>query len=312
MAISIIGERRGGSGGIRLSGKNIEFVETRIYLIDGGDKNQTRIDILSTSGLPIVGTTVLSTGAICSSKQAERLEINPRYWEVTCEFATSVNDQSQSDPNNPNPDPTTWVPIYKISYENDQEPRIKWVDAAGKSHPLVNSASQAFSSPLMKLRKIGVFRFYQYESDSLSEQTIMDRAGKVNAGSFKGFPKWSLLLDVIDSERGYYNGYPARKVDYELRYKKGWAPSTWYKPSVAGRVTSFALSTDYSGWAEMVLDTGIVKIDTGKIVTAFDDNGNRMEVGLNGSGAAVPVTEYPAVLGFPPETINFNSFLRTA
>lgn len=312
MATTLIGEKRIGSGGIRLNGQAIEFVETYMYIVDGGSSSETRNNVLSTTGLPIVGTSTLASGAVCISKQAERSDVNPRWWEVTCEYASQNNNQSQQDPNNPSQDPTTWIPVYKIDYETDQVAVTKFYGVSNATHPIVNSAAQVFSTPLVKNQLIAVYRFSQFESDSLSEKTIMDRNDNVNSGVFKGFPKWSLKLNVLGCERGYYNGYAARKIDYMLSYKEGWAPSTWHKPSVSADVVSYTLATEYSGWREMVLDVGIWEINAGKREGNIDDTGYRIECGLDGAGQQVPVTEYPAVLGIPIfKEVNFSSFLRT-
>ncbi len=55
----------------------------------------------------------------------------------------------------------------------------------------------------------------------------MDRNDTINSGVFKGFPKWSLKLNVLGSESvDSITGTQQRKIVYMLSYKQGWAPST--------------------------------------------------------------------------------------
>lgn len=306
MATTLVGERRVGSGSIRLNGNTPEFIETYEYIVDGGVSSETRINVLNTSGLPVVGVSQLASGAVCTSKTATRDEVNPRYWNIQCEFSSI--DQSQQIGVSESPDPTTWIPVYQVGYEREQEP----ITSTVFNEPVLNSAGQKFLTPLTKTRLIPTFKFSQYFPDSISETTVLGYNESMNSQSFRGFEKFSLLLLVLGSERGFFNGYRCRRVDFEIRYKLGFAPNTWKEWDPNGSFgASWSTANYYSGWHEMVLDTGVIYIDSGKRKSALDDDGYRIEVGLDGFGNRVAYNADPAVLGFRIfQPRDFNAFLR--
>lgn len=303
MATTLIGEKRVGSGGIRLNGNSVEFVETYEYLVDGGTSSETRINVLNTTGLPIVGITQNASGAVCSSKTAERDTVNTQYWHVICEFSSLDNDQQIGVTSSP--DPTTWIPIYRVGYEAIEE--VFTVTENGV--PVLNSAKQKFQTPLTRTKLIPTFQFSQYFPDTLTEYDVTQYNAVVNDRPFIGFSPYTLLLTVEGSERGFFNGYAARRIDFKIRYKQGMEPGTWYAYDTAAG--NWYLATDYSGWGEMIQDTGITYIASSKRKSALDDDGYRIEVGLNGAGSPVAFDEEPAILGFLQGTpIDFNGFLR--
>jgi hypothetical protein len=301
-------ERRDRSGGIRLNGTTIEYVEKRSYLVDGGSKTVTRAEVLTTVGLPIVGISVLdnNSGAVCSSIDCQSVPQNPRYFEVIAEFSTQASDQKSSpDPGGTvSPNPTSWIPVYRTSYE--KHPVESVFDATGKL--IVNSAGTQFAGSLTRFRTITTFTFSQYEPDTLTEQDLHDRNETVNNAIFRTFPKYTLLLSVLGSDRGYFNGYPARKVEYQLKYYKGPAAST-FKEWNSGTSTWVA-GVGVAGWRRLVKDVGPEYL-VGGVKTKATLNGRSIEVNLDGSGGIVASSGEAAVLAFNEyRLINFSTFLR--
>ena len=91
MANVVLGEKRDGEARIRSSGGIPTLEETYSFIVEADDKNNSRINILSTPGLPIVGVTRSAFGfTVCKTKSAVRREEKPTLWDVTCEFSSEV------------------------------------------------------------------------------------------------------------------------------------------------------------------------------------------------------------------------------
>ena len=311
MSTTLIGERRNGSGSIRRNGEFIEIAESYTYVVRSTTKNEDRLTVLTTAGLPIVGITTLSSGAVCVGKDCERQEANPLYWEVTAEFSSARNDQQQN-PDNPSLDPTTWIPIWRADIETEDILRI--TDASG--FPYVNSAYQRFDEARMEALPIAVTKFTQYEPANMENRglelrTIMERNMKVNKKTFRTFGPKKLLLIVTAAEYGSYGGYPAWKVDYVCKYKRGIPANTFFVRQGTGGWAK--LADDTSGWRELRLDVGYYRVDAGKRYATTDENGNRIIGGLNGAGVFIDPDEFPAILAFDQYgDIEFSTFIRGA
>ena len=94
MTATVLGQSRKGNGAVRKNGQYIEVVDTYIYKVYTDTVSETRDNVRAASGLPIVGITTLANGAVCISKEAERNETNPLWWEVTCEFSSARDRKS--------------------------------------------------------------------------------------------------------------------------------------------------------------------------------------------------------------------------
>jgi hypothetical protein len=228
------------------------------YLVYSDNKYADPIEIATqTPGLPNINVQYTQyNGATCVSKQASRRDEHANYWDVTCEFETNEPDQEQGGGQNngagqDNANPTTWYPILKVDsfitkdtvmYE-DRTPgtavrgtdyptdQFKFGDVGGTTidppFPICNSAMQLFESPVLEKRSLAQISFAQFEevrgSRSSDLRTIMTRNEAVNAGTFEGFQKRTLLCNVTSAERGFFNGYECWRVGYRLT----WDPETW-------------------------------------------------------------------------------------
>lgn len=193
------------------------------FLVVTDNKNTTREEVLLTTvNAPIVNLPYGPLNATCISKDVERIETNPLYWEMTCEFDTASDDQ-KPDPQDPtNPDPTTWISIWKINVSSDNEKTI-WKDFSTTPAAIANTAGELYD-PLPTIKQsLCSFRFTQYEPASLTLKQIADRNHKVNETVFNGFDDLSLLLHVKDADLGVYNGVYCWKIDYEVTYN----PQSW-------------------------------------------------------------------------------------
>lgn len=229
MPSEILGEKRNGSAKLNQDGRNgLSFSSTVEFLVVASDKNVTREEVLLlTPGLPVVGLLYGPLFATCTSKSATRRTDHPLYWDVTCEFETS-REQQRQDPNNPSDDPTTWIPVFKVD-SFISKPRIVTVDktpaAAGNvnfalngPYKITNSARQPFEEPLTVNRLLAQFSFVQFENASQSLDDIMARNETVNETAFAGFGARTLLLNLTGAELGYYGGYPAWRCTYQVTY----------------------------------------------------------------------------------------------
>lgn len=284
----VVGEKREGQASIRSAGGTPVLDETYHFLVKSDDKNNSRINILGTPGLPIVGVTVSAFGiSVCKGKSAVRREDQPLYWDVTCEFSSEVSESQSSQ--NPRSDPEVWVPIYETKFERLQEVVTK--DFSGTS--IANSAGQPFENGLSISRFIPVWEFFQIESASVTDETIIDRNETVNTSTFKGRAAKTLLLTIMSSQIGFYYGQRRRLTRYSCKYNS-------------------------RKWTHKRLDVGTVYLDpdgvgpcgAGGRSPYKDCEENVILGGLNGSGAKVAVGNPPAVLEFDMfDDIAF-SFLR--
>lgn len=247
----IKGEATKGSTSARKDGNNIVITDTFYYNVIA-DKDATRDEVRNTSGLPIINFSRLANGAICTGKDAERDEKQPRVWRVTCTFETIPPDQDQNEDSTP--DPTTWIPKWGGSLQSYDF--YGGLDADGD--PVLNSAGRPFSDATAIKKSLISMQFSQYESSSLTLNQIGDRNDTVNNNTFKGFPAKTLLLNVRGFEFGTFYGYDCVRIDYAVTYKK-------------------------ETWIEKRLDIGYEYKEGGVLKPAFS-GGARIEVRLNGSG----------------------------
>lgn len=223
MASELIGERREGTASIKKQGANkLSFTSQWKFLVGTDSVDVQREEVLfNTPGLPIVGLVYGLINATCTSKSASRVKEASLYWEVTCDFDTAAEDQKQ-DPANPSDDPTTWIPVFVIdSFETKQ--RVLTLDKSPTPQTCTNSAKQQFSEPLIGSATLCSFSFTQFESSSLSLNTIMNRNDCVNSVAIAGFAERTLKINVTNAELGYYGNVSAWRITYRCTYDR----DTW-------------------------------------------------------------------------------------
>jgi hypothetical protein len=197
-----------------------------------------------------------------------------------CEFSSQV-DESQSN-QDPSTDPSEWIPIYETKFERISENVSKDIDGDA----VANSAGQPFETGIILSRFIPVWEFFQFESATVTDETIIGRNEKLNNGTFRGRAEKTLLLTVMSSVVGFYYGQRRRLTQYQLKYNQ-------------------------RTWRHKRLDVGTVYLLNNKHEDYLSEKGTVMLGGLDGSGAKVAVGDAPAVLEFDIyESISF-SFLRT-
>jgi hypothetical protein len=221
---------------------------------------------------------------------AERNEKHPLYWEVSAKFQTGTEEQKQSSENPDSPDPTTWVPVFKIDSFVTKERVLVADRTTPTAKKPTNSAGTPFDSPLTETRSLCQFSFVQFEDASQKLKVFLDRNDTVNNASFDAigqvFPARTLLLEVVEAELGSYAGFAAWRVKYKVTY-------------------------DPDTHDEKRLDVGPYYLD-GSTLKRYMDDTNTFGIigGLNGSGAK---TTSPATLEFRcKKEVNFSSFVRTS
>lgn len=270
---------REGSVKIRSSGGMAILDETYHYIVETDNRYISYLDLIQTTGLPVVNVSVSPTGyGVCRTKSGNRRSEQPLLWDVQCDFSSEV-DESQ-DNQDPSQDPEAWIPIYETKFERLQESVSKDRD----DDPIANSAGQPFSVGLTLSRFIPIWEFYQLESASITDEQVIDRHETINSSEFKGRDAKTLLLTVVSSRIGFYYGARRRLTQYAIRYNK-------------------------KKWTHKRLDTGTAYLD-GTTLRPYLKKGQVINGGLDGSGAMVADGDPPAVLEFDiyPE-ISF-SFLR--
>jgi hypothetical protein len=297
MSSQIVYEKRKGSAELQKDGQNgLSFSMSVTFLVVTDDKETSREEVLlNTPGLPIVGLVYGPLGATCKSKKGERNEDNPLYWDVTCDFETGTESQKQN-PANPSPDPTTWIPIFRVDSFMTKE-RVLTIDKTPASagsinfgvpgpYPITNSARQPFDDPLTETRQLCQFSFVQFEDPSQDLDDIMDRNDSVNETTFAGRAARTLLLNVTGAELGSFGGYGAWRVTYQCTY-------------------------DPETHDVKLMDVGTCYLDSGTQKPYLEGTNNVAIIGnLNGSGAKA--TNAATLTFRVKDEIDFADFIRTA
>jgi hypothetical protein len=281
MAHTFLGEQRPAVSSIRSNGGVPVLDETFHHLVLADSKFASRLSILATTGVPIPGVTVSAFGsAVCKSVSATRREDQVLYWDIVSEFSSEVDErQSGQDPRT---NPEQWVPVYETKFERLQENATE--DQNGDS--IANSAGQPFETGIIRARYIPVWEFFQLESASITDETVIERNEVVNSVTFRGRGAKTLLCTVMSSVIGFYYGSKRRLTRYALKYNK-------------------------ETWRHTRLDVGTVYLDAGAHLPDLDDAGNVMLGALDGSGGKATVGDPPAVLEFDMfAAVDFATFLR--
>lgn len=267
------------SGSVQLTTKNGTPVwrQEQGYRVEADADEPIYSTILATNGLPVPNVTFTADGLmICQSLGASRTSGHRRWWEVTAEFSSEVEQSQNSE------FPEEWVPIYETKFERVTE--VATTDASGTA--VANSAGQLFPNGITIARFLPVWEFYQFESASVTDQQIIDRNEVVNNAVFKGRAANTLLCTVQSSVIGFFYGRLRRFTQYRLVYNK-------------------------KNWRDKRLDTGTVYLDAGTLKAYTDADGNVIEGALNGSGAKQTAGTAPAIRNFDQYTaVNFSTFLR--
>lgn len=222
MANELVGaELRKGSGFAR-KGEGFQLIlgETWNYRVKTDQVTSSRFDVLyNTPGLPRAGLLYGPLQLVCDEVTCEREEKHALYWNVTARFQTGTEEQKQNNENNP--DPTTWIPIFRIDSFTTKERVISKDRSTPAKYP-VNSAKTPFDQPLTTTSSLCQFSFTQFESSSLKIKDFLDRNDSVNNSSFDAigqiFAARTLLVEVQEAELGSYAGFTAWRARYRITY----------------------------------------------------------------------------------------------
>lgn len=225
MAITIVGQPRGTRNAeITSETDSIGYATTVIYTVFDDSGTASEADILTTSGLPITNDPFNLPGVpyrvACKSKKCEQWERNKKYWTVTCdivnyEFPVWIPGTGEGG----SVDPESWEPMVKLSFEQIDE--VITQDVNGNA--IVNTAKRKYAAPITIQKLVPVWKFTQYESQTLSLGEITSRHGKVNNEiAFRNrlvYQVDTLLLLVDGADIVYKNGQKYWKIDYCIKYK---------------------------------------------------------------------------------------------
>jgi len=280
MPNEVIGEKRDGGASIRSKNGQPILEETYHFLVKAESKDTSRIEVLAnTPGLPVVGQSVSAYGfSVCQDLAAERREDQSRYWDVTATFSSEVEERQSNQ--NPQSEPTEWVPIYETKFERMQV--VTNVDANGDL--VANSVGYAYDG-ITRARFIPIWNFWQFEPATVSDETIIERNEVTNNATFRGRAIDTLLCTVDSSVIGFYYGRRLRFTQYSLRYNS-------------------------DTWKLKLPDVGREYLEGGSVVP-YLVQGNVVTGPLNGSGGKVAEGSPAAILEFATfPSVSF-AFLRT-
>ena len=238
MTTVLRGEKPARKGQLQATREGMTYSVDRDYYVLSDVKNESELNVLATTGLPLIGISSLAgfPGSICRSLSPQQNDKQPQLWTVTANFSTQPINQET--PNTgpggtPNPNPTTWVPIYRGQLQ--YYPEVVYEDFSPTPKKYVNYAGVPFSEPLTITRPIIVYDFWQYEASTVTDKDIGDRNDCINSSAVtRGsvtYPEYTLKVSIPEFERGYYFGYQAVRIHYQVAYK----PSKWtIKPLQVG------------------------------------------------------------------------------
>jgi hypothetical protein len=262
--------------------------ETWNYRVKTDQVTSNRQSILyDTPGLPRAGLLYGPLGLICDSVDCDREEKHALYWNVTARFQTGTEEQKQN--SEANPDPATWIPIFKIDSFVTKEKVLAKDRSTPAKYP-VNSAGTPFDQPLTDTSSFCQFSFVQFDDPGLKLKDFLDRNDIVNTTAFTAlgqtFAARTLLLEVQEAELGSYAGYAAWRAKYKVTY-------------------------DPDTHDEKRADIGPFYLDGGNKVRYMDDTKHFPMIGaLNGSGAKAA---NPAELVFRcKKEVEFSTIIRTS
>lgn len=281
MGTIILGEKSEARSSIRSSSGVPVLDETYNWLVRADSVTESRQTVLGTAGIPQVGITRSAGGiAVCRTCDAVRRTDQRLLWDVSATFSSEVDERQNVQSVSGNA--TEWIPIYETKFERMQEVVTK--DAAGDE--IANSAGQPFETGMMRSRFIPIWEFFQFEPETVSDETIIDRNETVNSAVFKGRAAKTLLCTVMSSVVGFFYGSRLRLTRYSLRYNS-------------------------KKWTHKRLDVGTVYLDGGVHKPYLDSSFNVILGALNGSGGKQPIGTAPAEREFDMYTaVSFASFLR--
>ncbi|MCA9130697.1 MAG: hypothetical protein KDB22_26600 [Planctomycetales bacterium] len=281
---TLLGEGRQGSSRLSYRRGALQYEEVWEFLVQADTRTQSRAEIYATPGLPIVGRSTTASGfAVCTSVNPVRDEEAALIWRIAVTYSSDVEDgQTQTNSQGqPSSNPLEWVPVYETKFERLQE--IVTKDKNGDA--IANSAGQAFETGLTVSRFIPVWEFYQFEPDTVTDETIIERNETVNSGTFKGRAAKTLLLTVQESVIWQYLGQRVRLTKYSLKYNK-------------------------KDWTHKRLDVGTQYLDTGTLKDFTSTDGTIMLGSLDGSGGQQTAGDPPAIVTFDQYDSSDFSFLR--
>lgn len=219
----------------------INVQQTRTYRVETNSKSILDEEVALTPGLPIAGITLLSSGAICKSVQAYRDDKNAYWWNVVCQFNNERPSQQTPPGQQDNPDPTTWIPIWRWTTEYTREP-----DVNNDNDLVKNTNHRPFSEQRTVDTPIFVAKFSQYMPATIKEIRptgttpgtsplyLTDFASVVNDATYKNADADQLLCILDAAEYGTYNGFDACRLDLTVKWKRNtwleyyWARDRWY------------------------------------------------------------------------------------
>jgi len=153
--------------------------------------------------------------ALCKRKRPKQLKIDPRAWEITCEWSTlDINPDQNQNNDQPIENPLDRPPVVGWDTEIYQRPLEKDID----DNPIANTAGQPFD-PAIEVDDARLVMTVQRNELTFDKRTMAKYLNKLNADPFVGFDKRLAKFHKFSATTQFENGLRFWSVNYIIHFR---------------------------------------------------------------------------------------------
>ncbi len=181
-------------------------------------------EVANASGLPRKGDVYFfggetDIGALCWNVDPQQDSENQRVWRVTCRFSNDIKGSMGT--------PLGGDPRYDVENPLDAPPEVVWsswseteiVTRDRQGIPILNTAGQPFSPPLIRMRKRRMVTITRNEA-FFPVGIDQEYTDTINADVFYGWPPKTARIDDITASAHFAQAMLYWKVRYVIQFKK--------------------------------------------------------------------------------------------
>jgi len=294
MAFTIIGQKRGPSSTLNISGQQLVYSETLEYILYDTSGDGTLAKAYRTPGLPKVNRPLrlpdLPYLLACKKKSVKQEEKNKRLYYVSCDIdntpSTGGRQGGEGSQEDSSPDPTSWWSVIDGDLEEIDIPIITDTDG----WPIVATTGRRYQSPLTKTVKVPVIRWKQYEPATRPLDYYLDVNETVNKSPFLGAEKGTWMLTVEKWAIGLTNGRYCWELDLKIRYLKRFInPQGGRLFRRTGRATYQQITDGRYDWQDAIYQADTIQRnklpckdeEKNRAMMAVDENGLQLDLETN-------------------------------
>lgn len=257
------------------------------FLVLSKDLNQYEDQIVTTSGIPQIGTLFNNVYVrSLSAHEIDRISRHPTYGVPCALWQVVVHTDSRFDPaqalTSNTDDPTDLRP--RRRWYTEKEQRKIEVDINGDR--IVTAAGEPipYEGPFI----VVCLEIERYENYPTDPATIRAYINHVNSTTFYGFPIGTALLDDIQSDEEVINNITVIKTRYVFKFYLIWNDDLG------------AYETDTAGDVSLLNEGYLYLPAVGAAPITFPDaNGHPRKLNLNTDGTLLPDTSPPTFAIYP-------------